>query len=229
MIDAQEAATALGRYAFGRWVDWLTGAGYPAPTWQRGIDVQVISSGEAAGRYLAKLQDGRSLGNELARWDLKSGKNGHRTYFQLVRDYRLHGRDADLALLQEHQRATKSRRRIVFSPSLRALMAATVPRGKDPDEDWLVSDPSDEDITGRPSGGTRVLSFSHESWWAITSVRGLSSRIVVAYDTGGLDAVAVLLDEYGHVIMSDEGDVPVVVPACLLCWQGSCYDHDGHG
>ena len=135
---AQEAATALGRYAFGRWVDWLTGAGYPAPTWQRGIDVQVISSGEAAGRYLAKLQDGRSLGNELARWDLKSGKNGHRTYFQLVRDYRLHGRDADLALLQEHQRATKSRRRIVFSPKPRALMAATVPRGKDPDEDWLV-------------------------------------------------------------------------------------------
>ena len=60
-------------------------------------------------------------------------------------------------------------------------------------------------------------------------MRGLSSPIVVAYDTGGLDAVAVLLDEYGHVIMSDEGDVPVVVPVCLLCWQGSCYDHDGHG
>lgn len=212
-----EALVTLTLYLRSRWAKYVTRAGFRLPSWDHGVKVDICRSAEEAGAYVAKLQEsGRSPGNEVARSDLKSGRNGHRTPFELLRDFRLYGDRADLELFREYQRVTKGRQCITWSAGLRKRLLAEVPER------------SDEEIAAEDIGGDKVLGFGPESWRQVVKVRGLSTRIQGAYDDGGLDAVADLLAAHGQAIVPGEL-APRVVPARLARCSNGAYDDDGYG
>ena len=207
-----EALATLTLYLRDRWGKYVTRAGFRLPSWDHGVKVDICRSAEEAGAYVAKLQEsGRSPGNEMARSDLKRGKAGHRTPFELLRDFRLYGDMADLELFREYQKVTKGRQAITWSAGLRKRLLAELPER------------TDEEIAAEEIGGDQVLQFSRESWGQVTRVRGLASRIQEAHDDGGLAAVAALLASHGQVIC-DDGSLPVglVVPA--RPWIGRARD-----
>lgn len=208
---------AVTLYLRDRWRSYVTRAGFRLPSWDHGVKVDICQSAAEAGAYVAKLQEsGRSPGNEMARGDMKRGKEGHRTPFELLRDFRLSGDKADLDLFREYQRVTKGRQCITWSAGLRKRLLAELP------------EQTDEEIAAEEIGGDHVLRFGSESWRQVVRVRGLSTRIQAAYDAGGLAAVAELLAAHGHVIEPAEL-VPCVVPARQPGQPGSGYDDDGHG
>ena len=106
------------------WARAVERAGGKKPT-EKGLDLQKLDSdGKLLARYLAKVQDekqGWSVGAEMARSDVKSGRAGSITPFQLL--------DDDLEGYTEEQRArlwrefyqvSKGRRAITWSRGLKA-------------------------------------------------------------------------------------------------------------
>jgi hypothetical protein len=212
-----EALATLTLYLRNRWAKYVARAGFRLPSWDHGVKVDVCRSAAEAGAYVAKLQEsGRSPGNEMARSDLKRGKAGHRTPFEILREFRLYGDVADLELFREYQRVTKGRQCITWSAGLRKRLLAEVPER------------TNEEIAAEEIGGDKVLGFGAESWRQVVRVRGLASRIQAAYDDDGLEAVADLLAAHGQVIVPGEL-APRVVPASLAGVSTGMYDDDGHG
>jgi hypothetical protein len=79
------------------------------PHGQHGVNITRCASAEDAGQYIAKTQDGQAVGNEMARADLKHGRVGGRTPFEILDDFRWTGDNDDLIVWREYERATKPR------------------------------------------------------------------------------------------------------------------------
>src|SRR5699024_2377499 len=71
-LDAQGLAE-LTIHLRERWKTWITRQGYRPPHDLHGVDVQRCYSAQEAGEYIAKTQDGKSVGNEITRGDMKQG------------------------------------------------------------------------------------------------------------------------------------------------------------
>lgn len=80
-------------------------------------------SAAEAGAYIAKTSAGRSVGNEITRGDLKTGRAGHRTPWQVLEDFRQAGDLADLQLWREYERATKGHQCVTWSKGLKRGLA----------------------------------------------------------------------------------------------------------
>jgi hypothetical protein len=213
-----EAYAALTLYLRERWRKYVTRAGFRLPSWDH--SVKATWPGQRPRPELTWRNcrsPAGSPGNEVARSDLKHGKYGHRTPFEILRDFRLYGDAADLELFREYQRVSKGRQAITWSAGLRRRLLAEIPER------------TDEEIAAEEVGGNQVLQFSRESWREVTRTHGLATRIQAAYDDG-LAAIAALLADYGHVIR-DDGSLPVgeMVPACRRGGSDGVYDDDGHG
>ena len=70
-----------------QWVQFCRRRGYRDPSVLHGVNVRKCYAGKEAGDYICKTQDGKSPGNEIARADLKQGKQKGRTPFQILDDY----------------------------------------------------------------------------------------------------------------------------------------------
>jgi hypothetical protein len=105
-----------------KWRRYIIGAGYRSPHDFHGVKVDRCASAAEAGAYIAKTQDGRAVGNELARGDLKHGRADHRTPLEILESFRWTGDLADLALWREYECATYRHQRISWSKGLRALL-----------------------------------------------------------------------------------------------------------
>jgi hypothetical protein len=82
--DLQRAQ--LGDHIYERWARFVVKSGYSRPSRQHGVDVRPVlpreaDGGASLGRYLCKVQDGWGAGQELARTDLKKGRNGSEKSF----------------------------------------------------------------------------------------------------------------------------------------------------
>ena len=126
--------------------------------------------------YVAKTDDGRSVGNEVARGDLKRGKGGHRTPLEILEDFRQTGDKADLMLWREYERATKGHQRITWSKGLRELVQAE-------------AEQSDEDRAAAEVGGTDVITIDTPTWRRIVKVPGLPALLLEQAEQGGAAAV----------------------------------------
>ena len=146
-------------------------------------------SAAEAGAYIAKTQDGRSPGNELARADLKQGRDGSRTPFEILDDFRWTGYagteedPGDLRLWHEYELATKGHRCITWSHGLRKILA--------------VEERSDEEIAADDVGGQDIACIGPEVWRRIVAVPGLDSAVLDAAESGGLDGMNALLARHG--------------------------------
>jgi len=181
--DARQLAD-LTVYVRQRWARFIVNAGYRMPHGQHGVNVIRCASAEEAGQYIAKTQDGQAVGNEMARADLKQGRAGGRTPFEILDDFRWTGDADDLAVWREYERATKGRQAITWSKGLRKILA--------------VTERTDEEIAAEEIGGEDLAVIHGDDWRNIVQVPGLAALILDRIERGGLAAVNELLDRY-HV------------------------------
>jgi hypothetical protein len=166
-----------------RWSRWITGQGYRVPHQHRGVDVSVCSSAAEAGAYIAKTQDGRSVGNELARGDLKSGRAGSRTPFEILDDFRWTGDLEHLVLWHEYEAATKGHKAITWSPRLRARLE--------------VEERTDEEIAAEEVGGYDIAVIPEGLWHRIVGIPGMDAAVLDAAEHAGLRGINDLLARHG--------------------------------
>jgi hypothetical protein len=165
-----------------KWKRAIVKAGYREPDEVHGVVVERCMSAAEAGAYIAKTQDGKAPGNELARADLKSGRNGHRTPFQILEDFRWTGDAEDLALWHAYERATKGHQAITWSKGLRHLLAAR--------------ERKDEEIAAEEVGGEVIVRITTDIWRDVVRVPGLPAYLLDEAERGGADAVQAALDRH---------------------------------
>jgi hypothetical protein len=96
-------------------------------------------SGTAAGSYVAK-GGGWTPAEEMARGDLKTGRAGSRTPFQILADYYQTGDLHDRHLWSEYGRVTRGLAAVRWSRGLRTLMLGTVAEPERSDEELATED-----------------------------------------------------------------------------------------
>lgn len=187
-MGAAGLASLVG-YLQSKWRNFIVSQGFRPPTDRHGVDVQRCISAEEAGLYIAKTQDGRSVGNEMARADMKQGRKASRTPFEILDDFRWTGDCADVDLWHEYETATKGRQCITWSKALRQILRA-------------AEEQSDEEVAAAEIGGEDLAVIPGETWKAITVVPGLPAALLDAVERGGLAEGNVLLCRHGVGVMS---------------------------
>lgn len=187
LIEGDPGAEGLAALVFHmreKWGQFIVKAGYRPPGARHGVVVQRCSGAAEAGAYIAKVDDtGASVGNEVARGDLKHGKGGHRTPQQILEDFRQTGDAADIALYREYERATRGHQRITWSKGLRKLLAAP--------------ERTDEEVAAEDQGGDVVVLIEHEPWRRVTEIPGLPAYLLDEAERGGAPAVGAALARHG--------------------------------
>jgi hypothetical protein len=197
--DAGQLA-ALGIHVRAKWRTFITRAGYRPPSDLHGVKIDVCTSAAEAGLYISKTQDGRSPGNEMARADLKTGRDGHVTPFQILGEIADTGDLAGLPLWHEYERATRGHQAMTWSAGLRKLLLGTAPER------------TDDELAAEEVGGDLVAEFSTGAWKAVTRVLGLECALLEAWESGGTGAVIALAA--GHGLVPDPappGPVPRLI------------------
>lgn len=201
VLTAEDFAWLRLRW-YERWSRFITRAGYRAPSFEHGLDMRPVRTGEEAGRYIAKVQDGGHLGNELTRADLKEGRSGSRTPFEVLDDFRWTGDLEDLEVWQEYEKATKGRQCITWSQGLRALLL--------PDDQG--QDKTDEEIAAEEIGGETVAMLPADTWAGVRKVPGLPAAVLDAAESGGYEAITSLLHPFGLAPAPPDRPADIVGP-----------------
>jgi hypothetical protein len=176
---------ALSLHMRAKWGQFIVRSGYRLPSGSHGVVVTTCHSAAEAGAYVAKIDDsGMAVGNEVARGDLKQGRNGHRTPQEILEAFRWTGDIEDLALWHEYEKATKGHQRITWSKGLRKILAVEDER-------------TDEEIAAEEVGGDVVALLEPGIWWQITEIPGLPAHLLDEAERGGLPAVKATLARHG--------------------------------
>jgi hypothetical protein len=173
----------LAAHIRARWTAYIEGQGYRPPDAMHGVVIERCTSAAQAGVYIAKTQDGAGVGNELARADLKQGRNGHRTPFEILESFRWTGDVEDLALWHEYERASKGHQCITWSKGLRSLLAA--------------HERTDEELAAEEVGGDVLMLIPYAGWRKVTGVPGLPAYLLDEAERDGAAAVAAALARFG--------------------------------
>ncbi len=117
----EDERQALWRWLHDRWAGILLSKGLGSITEAYGVDVRPIT-GDVLGEYLTKVEGGWTAGLELARGDVKHGRKGGRTPFELLGELALTGEVRWRDLWVEYEEATFGKRWLRWTPGLRALL-----------------------------------------------------------------------------------------------------------
>ena len=174
----------LDAHITAKWNSFIIKAGYRPPSGEHGVKIVRCWSAAEAGLYIAKTDDGKSVGNEMARGDLKEGRKQHRTPFEILADFAATGDAEDLELWHEYELATRGHQRITWSKGLRQIMQAGPER-------------TDEEIAAEEIGGDVTVMIPVALWRQITWIPGLPAAVLDAAESGGHDAIQHLVSRFG--------------------------------
>lgn len=113
----------FGAWIRSRWASVCERRGFGTLSATHGVDVRPVVVGDGLGGYLAKVEGGWGVGQELARGDVK--RSG-RTPFSILRDAALAGDCEAARLWHEYEAATFNKRFLRWSPGLRARLLPNV-------------------------------------------------------------------------------------------------------
>jgi hypothetical protein len=164
--------------------------GFPPLSRQHGVHVEIVQSSAGIAEYVTKL----GIGWEMVGGHAKQGHGDHRTYFQILADYRERPSQADLDLIHEHIRVTRGRRMLNASRGFWQLMG-TVGIGE-------VSEDDDEDQGEEVEDVGRIPA---ECWDRVVRIWGLDGELLKAVELGGRDAVIRLLGEHKAWLVDARG------------------------
>lgn len=157
----------LRTFLFGRWELALVKRGFPRLHPVAGLDVRPVYDSEGMSEYLTKVEDGWSVGSEVARPDRK--QHG-RTPFGLLSDWALGGDLDARALWLEYEQVTFGRKAIQWSSGLRRYLLGDLV--EQTDEELAASEGEDEVLV--------TWRFDHQEWntWVRAGDMGLVLRQV---------------------------------------------------
>jgi hypothetical protein len=138
-------------------------------------------SATAAGAYVAKNGDWTPA-EEMTRGDLKTGRAGNRTPFQILADYFQTGDSHDRELWREYSRVTRGLAAVRWSRGLRTNMLGPSAIRERTDEELAV-----EDVSGQ------LVTALEVSVWSRLRVAGLDLALLVAAERGGPATVKALV------------------------------------
>jgi hypothetical protein len=122
---SEETAAAMQAKLYERWRAECEHAKLGRPTKKNGVRVDAARRGREGAadlaKYVVKLQDGqdgKALGNELLRGDLKDGRRDGRTALEILRRA-IAGDEAERELWLEYEAATKGHRMLTWSGQIR--------------------------------------------------------------------------------------------------------------
>lgn len=149
--------------------------------YQRSLD---IKHGFNCGDYLAKSDDKKNWtpAHELAKSSSKAGRHSGVHPFQLA----VRGNPGDSALFIEYVKATKGKRKLLFSPGLKAKAG--------------LQDVSDEAIAAQDDDAAKLVADITRVWDFIKqtdSQHNTRARVLDAAEQGGKLAIAELLQNLG--------------------------------
>ena len=189
----EELAYAIHRWDK-TWRAWMKKQGFE-PSKEHGVKWSKVTTPEEAGEYIAKTQEGKHIGNEIARGDFKKGKFSTLAPFELLEYFRQTGDMAVLPVWQEYEQGTHRRRAITWSRGLRAELLG--------DEPEL----SDDEVAAEEVGGETWAILPAESLRAIRRVPGLQTRLLDVAENGGFIELVNLLTAY-HLTYQTGPDAP---------------------
>ena len=167
-----------------RWARACTEREHREPSREHGTKLELARSPADLARYVAKVagEDGRLSGTalEVARGDLKQGKAGGRTPWEILESFTRTGDCDDLSLWREWEQSTLGRQWMRWSAGLKDL--------------FQLADRNDQEITEEEQGGEVVYRFQVEEWLAVCGERGGQARILELAESGGTAAVASYVD-----------------------------------
>ncbi|MBF6358466.1 protein rep [Nocardia higoensis] len=199
------AVFALWQSLDAAWAQGLARQGWPTgltPYRFRLDAVQLDDSGVGLAAYVAKVQD-KGLGNEIARADLKKGRSGSRSPFEILSDFGENALADDLELWWEYEHATKGRSAIRWSRGLRALIL--------PNEKELT----DEEIAAEDVGGELVAVLSRSLWARLREHPDVVADALAAVELLGWQGLIMVLTRHriglSGLYTPDEWETPGAV------------------
>nr|CDL66114.1 unnamed protein product [uncultured bacterium] len=199
---------SLAQRMFDRWRKKLVSLGLQAPIFsQGGADIRYINPtedvAEVVADYVSKgsagkefdaltrakardtLDQAHGLALEVARGDLKQGRMGNRTPFQILTDFVNTGDMKDLALWHEFERESKGKRTITWSRGLRAAYG-------------LGAEQTDEEVAAEEHDGAIVAVMEGGTYRAgVKKTTSFPALVLNALERGGRAEVDRLLASLG--------------------------------
>ena len=122
----------------------------------------------------------------MTRGDLKTGRTGSRTPFQILADYYQTGDTRDRDLWREYGRVTRGLAAVRWSRGLRAVMLGPATEPERTDEELAA-----EDVNGN------LLAVIQFPVWSRIRTVGLEHAVLVAAEHGGVAAVNARISQAG--------------------------------
>jgi replication protein len=195
--------------AFELWSAALTKVGAYMPDRAHGVRLDIAGRGEGGtlSRYLMKFQDGKagwSVGDEMTRQDIKEGREGHRTPFQIARDFLATGEARDFELWREFEAGAFNIRALYWSNGMRARLGMLVE----------LDERTDAEIAAEKVGGDPLAVIPAEIWYrAIVRWDGRSLALIRAAESLGEVGIRTLIESWGLVWGRDVLPAPVAEDA----------------
>jgi len=176
---------AIERRFHARWASAVEERGYRRPTRENGIKLELARTRADLAAYVAQLavvsdaNEDCKVALEVARTDLKLGRKGRRTPFEILAAFAGSGDYDQLLLWREWESATHGKHAIQWSRGLRALLE--------------IDERTDEEIAAEEVGGETVYTFAADEWVAVCRVRRGQSRVLAAAELQRPGAIAVCI------------------------------------
>ena len=164
---------------FDRYAASIERSGYRRPSPEVGLVVAGVSSNGVAG-YVAKVDDGGSIGSELSRIDLKRAAASHRTPFELLQ-FAVNDDFQAVELWHEFERSIGGVNSLRWSPGLRDRLGVAPCS-----DDELMRN---AEVIDRSKG---LVLLDRWEWWHVRS-RGLEGVLLDVMEESGVDGVVSLL------------------------------------
>ncbi len=183
-LDAS-AIAALHAHIHSRLATACWDSGLREPDQLHAVRIDPNVSATAGGAYIAKGADWTPA-EELTRGDLKTGRTGSRTPFQILADYYQTGDAGDRGLWREYSQVTRGLSAVRWSRGLRQVILGPATEPERTDEEL-----ADENVGGK------VLAVIQFPIWSRIRSAGLEHAMLVAAEDGGLAAVNSLIRQAG--------------------------------
>jgi hypothetical protein len=184
--DLDAAATAaLHAHIHSRLAAACRDHGLRPPDQLHAVRIDANVSAGTAGGYIAKGGDWTPA-EEMARGDLKTGRAGSRTPFQILADYYQTGDIRDRDLWREYARVTRSLAAVRWSRGLQAVLLQSSAAWREP---------SDNELAVSDVGGESVVLIPAPVWLRLRAAR-LEHVALVAAELGRLQSVDVLISRF---------------------------------
>ena len=147
------------------WCRACKNSGFAEPDAYHGV---AVSTGENLAGYIAKW----GMGAELTKANIKRGKEGRYTPWDLLRWYDETGDEQAAELFREYAQAFYGARQLVWSRGLKAI--------------YRIEEQTDQELVEqREEEAVIVIRISREDWYRVCRDRGRGTVLVLAENGGG--------------------------------------------